>query len=115
MARAGSVCSEEGCTGNAVTNGRCTECARKREVARGSASARGYDYEHRQRRARLLPRAYGRPCAICGRTMRRGQPLDLHHVIALRDDRTATLSDMAHASCNRGGDPPYDLAYDDAP
>jgi hypothetical protein len=47
--------------------------------------------------------------------MRRGQPLDLHHVIALRDDRTATLSDMAHASCNRGGDPPYDLAYDDAP
>jgi hypothetical protein len=60
-------------------------------------------------------RAYGRPCAICGRTMRKGQPLDLHHLIALRDNRQAKLSDMAHRSCNLGSDPPYDPAYDEAP
>jgi hypothetical protein len=115
MARAGTVCSEGGCPRNAVTRGRCTECAQTHEAARGSANARGYDYEHRKKRARLLPRAYGRPCAICGRTMRKGQPLDLHHIIALRDDRSAKLSDMTHASCNRGGDPPFDPAYDEAP
>jgi len=114
MPRATAVCNQEGCTAVAVRAGRCEKCATAREVARGSASARGYDYEHRVKRARLLPRAYGRACAICGRKMRKGQPLDLHHIIALRDDRTAKLSDMTHRSCNLGSDPPYDPAYDDA-
>jgi hypothetical protein len=113
MARAPSVCNVEGCTARAVRGGKCETCASKADVARGSAAMRGYDYEHRMKRARLLPRAYGRPCAICTRIMRKGQPLDLHHIVALRDNRQAKLSDMAHRSCNLGSDPPFDPAYDE--
>lgn len=113
MARAGAVCKVDGCTQNAEISGFCTRHASEHERKRGSAARRGYDHRHRLKRARLMPRAYGRPCSICGRTMKRGQPIELHHLIALRDDRQATLSDLAHRSCNLGSDPPYDPEFDD--
>lgn len=63
---------------------------------KGDSKARGYGYEHTRLRAALLPSAYGKPCPLCGRTMQRGEALDLDH----SPDRLGYRG-MAHASCNR--------------
>lgn len=47
MPRARTVCSKPGCA-NLTQGGRCTDCRRTAEQARGSAAARGYDRDHRE-------------------------------------------------------------------
>ena len=54
-----------------------------------------YGPDHRALRRVLLPRAWGTPCARCGRVMQYGEPLDLDH----RDDGAGYLG-MSHRSCN---------------
>lgn len=70
----------------------------------GSTTARGYGYEHQQRRLRALAALRQReamgaetPCARCGRPVYSGQPLDLDHT----DDRSGYRG-LAHRRCNRG-------------
>jgi hypothetical protein len=59
-----------------------------------------YGWRHQQRRAALLPYAYGRPCPFCHETMYQGQALDLDHSVPV--SRGGTAGDrIAHASCNR--------------
>lgn len=79
----------------------CTdECLRKSRYARGSGSRpktadRGYGKEHVTLRAKLLPLAYGTPCALCGAVMNEGDDLHLDHT----EDRVSYRG-MAHAACN---------------
>ncbi len=61
-----------------------------------SATQRGYGVQHQRTRARLIARAYGQLCGLCGQVMEPGQDLDLDHT----PDRTGYRG-MAHASCNR--------------
>lgn len=70
--------------------GYCSDHARDRERARGSAHARGYDDEHQADRARYIkyhaPRNHnGDPvCENCGRTSAEtGHPLELDHIDGL--------------------------------
>jgi 5-methylcytosine-specific restriction endonuclease McrA len=65
-----------------------------------TTTERGYGYAHKQRRAALLPLAYGTPCPICQRIMQKGDALDLDHSVPLaeggrRGDR------IVCARCNR--------------
>ena len=97
------VCSDAGC-GILHSNrgGRCHKHERAHDKQRGTASQRGYDSDHRSRRARLLPDAIGTLCPLCGDLMLPGQPLDLDHTIPLAVDPTSRGDRICHASCNRG-------------
>jgi hypothetical protein len=92
--------------GNPTTrgnHGRCPDCHRGNRRAM-TTTQRGYGWQHRQRRAALLPAAYGTPCPICHQPMLPGQALDLHHSVPLIDDPTSRGDQIVHASpCNRGG------------
>lgn len=66
-----------------------------------TTTERGYGWDHQQERARLLPRAYGKPCPLCGQPMQRGQRLDLHHLVALAHGGRHGPRAMAHEDCNR--------------
>lgn len=60
-----------------------------------------YGYQHRQARKRLLPKAYGTPCPLCGLVMLKGQALDLDHSLPLI--LGGVVGDrITHAQCNRG-------------
>ena len=62
--------------------------------------SKAYGWKHQQRRAALLPWAYGMPCELCGETMYQGQALDLDHSRPL--SLGGTDGDrITHASCNR--------------
>jgi hypothetical protein len=67
-----------------------------------TTTERGYGHDHQQRRAVLLPTAYGMPCPLCGKTMFASQQLDLHHPVRLADDPTSTATQIVHSTCNRG-------------
>lgn len=54
-----------------------------------------YGADHRALRRRLLPGAYGTPCARCGAPMLPGQLFDLDH----RDDGPGYLG-LSHRTCN---------------
>jgi len=57
------VCSKPGCP-NLTTSGRCTACRRKADVARGTATQRGYTSRgHRNFRAAVLRR--DPICTVC--------------------------------------------------
>lgn len=59
-----------------------------------------YDWEHRKRRARLLPKAWGKACPLCGFVMLEEQALDLDHSVPLA--LGGTVGDrIVHAFCNR--------------
>lgn len=60
-----------------------------------------YGYDHKLRRAALLPLAYGKRCpGKCGRIMTRGMALDLDHSVPLI--LGGTVGDrIICASCNR--------------
>lgn len=61
--RASRVCSTPGCP-TLTAGGRCPDCRRDADQARGTASARGYGAEHRGRfRAGVLAR--DRQCVLC--------------------------------------------------
>lgn len=66
-----------------------------------NTSKYGYGWAHRRLRAKLLPKAYGKPCPFCHQPMLRGQDLDLDHPIARALGGQAGPRRMAHASCNR--------------
>jgi hypothetical protein len=62
---------------------------------------RGYDWAHEQRRAALLPYAYGTACPLCGETMNYGQALDLDHEVPLSVDALSVGTRITHSGCNR--------------
>lgn len=98
------VCPEPGC-GELTNGGRCTDCKREHEKARGTKQQRGYDAEHGRIRARLLADLIdGTPCEGCGEPMRKGQALDAAHPRnrPLRLDPTSRADHLEHAPCNRG-------------
>lgn len=68
---------------------------------KAGSTARGYGYEHQQRRAVMLPYAYGRPCPLCGQTMHPTQDLDLDHSEPLSTNPNSKGDRIVHASCNR--------------
>ncbi len=62
----------------------------------GSTKARGYDADHKKRRAAALAAMpEGAPCARCGRPMYSWMRLHLDHA----DDRSSYLG-LSHSSCN---------------
>ena len=67
---------------------------------RMTTTQRGYGHQHQQRRAQLLPLAYGKPCAICGQRMRADQKLDLDHTISVMHGGIGDR--IVHSRCNRG-------------
>jgi len=87
------------------TGTRCPGCtsarARVRDAVRGSSAERGYDAAHRRRRAELLPKAYGQPCARCGLPVLPGQALDAGHSTSLAHDPSSKADRIEHALCNR--------------
>ena len=65
------------------------------------SSTSPYGYDHRQRRVKLLKRAYGSACPMCGLTMGRDQPLDLDHSTPVAVGGSGAGDRIVHASCNR--------------
>ena len=63
--------------------------------APGGTTRGGWGNQHQKLRKRLLPSAYGTPCARCGLPMLPGQKLHLDH----NDDRTGWIG-FSHAACN---------------
>jgi hypothetical protein len=61
---------------------------------------KAYGYRHQQARARLLPKAWGTPCPLCGAVMWKTEPLDLDHSTPLALGGT-TGDRIVHAVCNR--------------
>lgn len=55
-----------------------------------------YGRRHHELRLRLLPLAYGHPCARCGYIMTKDQALDLDH-----NDTGVGYKGFSHAKCNR--------------
>ena len=93
------VCNVPGCPeyiGKGARGGKCPEHAREYSRSRGSATARGYDYQHtclsRQARAAVN----GEPCHFCGKPMWSDQDLALDH------DPTdlSKYRGVTHAGCN---------------
>jgi hypothetical protein len=92
-------------------------CAHHATQARGVASVtgrprrdrsrttteRGYGHHHQQRRAALLPSAVGQLCSLCGKPMRDGEALDLHHSVPLVIAPGSVGDVIVHAVCNRAG------------
>lgn len=66
------VCSTPGCP-TVVTSGYCTPCARARDRARGTSTARGYGYRHQRLRGRLQARMDAGETFECWRCRR---PID---------------------------------------
>ena len=66
-----------------------------------SSTTSPYGYDHRQRRVKLLKRAYGMACPMCGHTMRKDQPLDLDHSTPVASGGSGAGDRIAHAACNR--------------
>lgn len=60
-----------------------------------------YGFEHQQRRAELLPLAYGKPCPRCGMPMLRGEQLDLGHSTDVALNPHAVGDRIEHEACNR--------------
>lgn len=92
------VCAEPGCphlVERGARDGRCDDCRRAKDKARGTRQQRGYDRAHELEREAQLPDAYGKPCHLCGERMWPHQKLALDHT----EDRTGYRG-IAHASCN---------------
>lgn len=77
---------------------RCPACALKYETDRGTATARGYGYQHQQLRASWQPRvdAGTVPCARCHQLIQPGQRWALDH----HDDDRSQYYGPSHAWCN---------------
>lgn len=75
-------------------------------MAARTRHGRVYGKAHQELRKRLLPLAYGRPCARCGRLMLPGQRLHLGHTVDLAEDPQSIADRMEHADyrdCPAGG------------
>jgi hypothetical protein len=92
------VCTEPGCgllVEHGVRDGRCDDCRRAKDKARGTRQQRGYGAEHDALRAELLPEAYGQRCHLCNERMWPHQQLALDHT----EDRTGYRG-IVHLTCN---------------
>lgn len=91
--------------GRLSSQSRCPACRSSRQHARdarrGNSARRGYGYDHRKRRAEMLPTAYGQPCARCGMPVLPGQALDAGHSTALVRDPYSKADRIEHSACNR--------------
>jgi len=73
----------------------------------GSATARGYGWEHQQEKARLLPLAYGQLCPYwgvdpkCPGPMLHGQQLHLDHIVPRALGGRTGGNRIAHGDCNQ--------------
>lgn len=94
------VCTTPGCGTLHTKGGRCDDCRRGADRARGSRQERGYDREHELTKARLLPAAIGTPCPRCGGTMLATDDLHLGHSTDRAIDPTARGDRIEHADCN---------------
>jgi hypothetical protein len=86
-------------------DGRCPDCARARDAARGSRHARGYGSAHVARRDALLDQLRpGELCDRCWTPMHASQPLDAAHPHdrPLRTHPDSVADHLEHAACNRG-------------
>ena len=84
------------CRCGAVVTGRCSACARTREVARGSRQQRGYGAAHDRLRVLVLERD-GYRCHWCG-----GPATAADHLTPLSKGGESTLDNMVAAciGCN---------------
>lgn len=85
--------------GPGARRGRCADCERAKDKARGTREERGYGAEHRATRERWAPLvATGNvKCWRCGEFIPVGAPFDLGH-----DDRDRTkYRGPEHVTCNR--------------
>lgn len=86
-------------------NGRCTDCQREQEQARGTAAQRGYDQEHKAERIRWSPLVEagtvhcrrGPHCLEPSTLIAPGTPWDLGHP----DDQCPAPRAPEHRRCNR--------------
>lgn len=80
----------------------CHACRRAQPAPYGARTDadRPYGYEFQRTRAELLPKAYYRPCPICGSTMWPNQKLALDHSIPLHVDPTSKGDRIVHSRCN---------------
>lgn len=76
------VCSTPGCP-TLVSKGKCGDCRREAEQARGSRQARGYDRDYEQQ-LRSPDYVNATHCAECGRPFTKDNPKTGGHSVALR-------------------------------
>jgi 5-methylcytosine-specific restriction protein A len=79
VARAWSICSTPGC-GQATRGGRCDDCAHAADLARGTASQRGYSSAHRRFREAVLAAD-----PICVQCQVRASTVADHYPVSRRD------------------------------
>lgn len=94
------VCSQPGCATLIDASGYCTEHARQRDKARGTATQRGYGTKHTNERAkwaRIIART-SVPCARCHSPIPAGSPSAAWQLGHTDDRRTWTGPE--HTLCN---------------
>lgn len=111
MPRAARICATPGCPAIVPAGqetGHCPAHVSAREIARGSATARGYGADHQRRRKRALRALWhslpsDRACPLCGEIMIRADEkwLDLDHTVRLVDDPAAKGDRIVHRACNQ--------------
>lgn len=98
----------------ATNNGMCDDHAREFykdwDAKRGTRQERHYDAEHDRTRKRLLPKAWGTFCPLCGDVMVASDELSLDHTTPLSVDPTSKGDRIVHTECNlrRKRKPPTD-------
>lgn len=102
------VCVVSGCGAWQVRNSRCDRHVAEYEAARGSREDRGYTYDHRQIRTKLLGelrqaeiRGITLICWRCCEPMHSWQELDADHSGLLASEG-GKADCLTHAPCNRG-------------
>lgn len=88
------VCAQPGCP-KLQPESRCRDHRREREQARGSSTARGYNYQHKVLSEAARAQAVGSTCHFCDQAITEGQPLALDHT----EDRSGYRG-VVHLSCN---------------
>lgn len=92
------------CPHIATNNGMCDAHAKEffkaRDTERGTRQERGYDADHDRTRKRLLPKAWGTFCPLCGDIMVASDELSLDHSTPLAVDRTSKGDRIVHTECN---------------
>jgi 5-methylcytosine-specific restriction endonuclease McrA len=94
----------EPCPLIATIQGMCDAHAKewfaKMDETRGTRQQRGYDAEHDRTRKRLLPKAWGTFCPLCGDVMVASDDLSLDHTVPLKVDPASKGDRIVHTECN---------------
>lgn len=103
----------------ATVQGMCADHAKaffkERDAERGTRQERGYDTEHDRTRKRLLPKAWGTDCPLCGDVMVASDDLSLDHTIPLAVDSASKGDRIVHTECNLKRKRPRDTNDDPIP